>query len=113
MTDIWGNPVPHYIYVPTSPLPPPRHVPFPGLSIVVMLYALFAGLYVTGLVSHFPRTGRHDALIAAGTVPTLIIATAWPSVRRIRAIGPVLYVLPGLALAILPFAIDFYLIFGR
>jgi hypothetical protein len=113
MTDIWGNPTPRYVYVPAPQLSPPRPVPFPGLCLFVQLYALFAFLYVVGLVSAFPRTGWHDALVAAGLLPSLIVAACWPSVRRIPAIGPVLYVLPALALITVPFAFDFYLMFGR
>lgn len=113
MTDIWGHPVPRTIYVAVPPLAPPRPVPLPGLCLILMLYALLVCLYVTGLVSQFPRSGWHDALAAGGVLPTLIVAACWPSVRRIRVIGAAIYVLPALALAILPFALDFYLMFGR
>jgi hypothetical protein len=113
MTDIYGNPTPSYIYVPVPPHRRSRPVPFPGLCLFIQLYALFAFLYVVGLVSAFPRTGWHDALLAAGLLPSLIVAACWPSVKHIPAIGPALYVLPGLALITVPFAFDFYLIFGR
>jgi hypothetical protein len=113
MTDIHGNPTPHYAYIPAPPLPPPRQVPFPGLCLFIWLYALLACLYVTGLTSQFPRSGWHDALAVAGLLPAMAVAACWPLVRRISTIGPLLYVLPGLALLTVPFALDFYLMYGR
>ena len=63
MTDIHGYPEPHYIHVPVYPsIDRPRDdLPFPHLeplamtSAIVLLYALFAILYVLGLVSFLPR----------------------------------------------------------
>ena len=124
MTDIHGNPEasypePHYVYVPVYPYRPIAGTPFVSLgaefmdSAVFMLYIAFALLYAFGFINCLPRTGWHDALAAAGVLPSLLAATCWPSVRRIPTVGPVLYFLPGLALATLPFAFDFYLMFGR
>ena len=55
----------------------------------------------------------YEVLSETAKHPSLIAATYWPQVRRIPAIGPVMYFLPGFALATLPFALDFTLMFGR
>ena len=119
MTDIYGNPTPSYVYVPVHPYVPAPCTPFVKLgadfmeSAVFLLYIAFALLYVFGFLSGLPPTGWHDALAAAGVLLSMIAGAYWPSVRRIPAIGPALYFLPGLALATLPFTLDFYLMFGR
>jgi hypothetical protein len=119
MTDIHGNPTPNYVYVPVYPDYYADCTPFAKLgadffdSAVCLLYAIFALLYVLGFLSGLPRTGWHDALAAAGVLLSMLAGPYWPSVRRIPAIGPLLYFLPGLALATLPFSLDFYLMFGR
>ena len=121
MTDIWGNPEPQRVYVPVYPSAGGSRddMPMPGLdhqampAMIVILYALAAGLYVMGLVSAFPRTFWHDALMAAGLIPSFAAAACWPSVRNIPYVGGIVYFLPGLALACAPFALDVYLMFGR
>lgn len=119
MTDIYGNPVPQRIYVPVYPYVPVGGTPFAKLgadfmeSAVFLLYIAFALLYVFGFISVLPRTIRHDAFAAAGVLPSLLAGVYWPSVRRIPVIGPALYFLPGLAVATLPFTLDFCLMFGR
>lgn len=117
MTDIYGNPEPQRIYIPVYPYVPAPSTPFAKLgddffnSAAILLYVTFALLYAFGFGP--PRTFWHDALAAAGLLPCLIAAAWWPSVKRIPAIGPLLYFLPGLALVMLPFALDAYLMFGR
>jgi hypothetical protein len=119
MTDIHGNPTPGYVHVPVYPYVPADGTPFAKLgadfmeSAVFLLYIAFAVLYVFGFLSGVPRTGWHDALVAAGVLLSMIAGAYWPSVKRIPALGRALYFLPGLALAMLPFTLDFYLIFGR
>jgi hypothetical protein len=119
MTDIYGNPTPSYVYVPVYPYVPAPCTPFVKLgadffdSAVFLLYAIVALLYVFGLLIALPRTACHDALVAAGVLPSLIAGPYWPSVRHIPAVGQAIYYLPVLALAMLPFAFDFYLMFGR
>jgi hypothetical protein len=119
MTDIWGNPTPHRIYVPVHPYCPVDGTPFVRLgaefmeSAVVVLYIVFALLYFFGFASGIPRTGWCDTLAAAAVVPSLLVGAYWSAVRRIPRIGSVIYFLPGLAVAMLPFALDFYLMFGR
>jgi hypothetical protein len=119
MTDIYGNPEPRHIYVPVYPYVSARGTPFVKLgadfldSAVFLLCAVFASLYGFGFAGFPTRSFRHDALAAAGLFLSMIAAAYWPSVRRIPAVGPLLYFLPGLALATLPFALDFILMFGR
>ena len=113
MTDIHGNPEPHYIHSPVYPYRPPQahslpHLE-PGLTCLVLVYALFAILYVLGFVSFLPRTGWHDTLVAAASCPSLIAGACWESVKKIPHVGLFLYLLPGLAVATAPFALDFYL----
>jgi hypothetical protein len=80
---------------------------------LVWPYAAFALLYGLGLVAPWPRTGGHTAAVAAGGFASLLAAAHWPAVRRLPAPGPLLYFLPGLLVLTLPFALDFYLMFGR
>jgi hypothetical protein len=131
MTDIHGNPdladLGHDPVMGDGRLAPfhpaidrPRDdLPFspiePGLSsaAIFLLYAAFALPYVYGFVGFLPRTSWHNAAVAAAALPSLLAAGFWPEVRRIPIIGPALYLVPGLALATLPFSFDFYLMFGR
>src|SRR5262245_37441246 len=129
MTDIWGNPdvtdlrgyadERDYRFDPCYSCEPRDILPFPYFgqenlpSAIFLLYVLFAILYVPGLVSSLPRTGWHDALVGAAAFPSLLAAACWPKVQRLPYVGSLLYCLPALALALSPFALDFYLMFGR
>jgi hypothetical protein len=115
MADIYGNPDPRYYrHMPDQPSTGfPSYPPFPGLCLIVELYAVFAFLYVLGLASAFPRTGWHDAILAVTFCLSCVAWTRWDSVKKIPYIGMFIYFLPGLSLIAVPFALDFYLIFGR
>jgi cell division protein FtsW (lipid II flippase) len=114
MTDVWGNPEPHRVLVPLYSYPA-RHkpTPYPGLFVLAVISAVVAFLYVVGLISAFPRSGAHDAILAAAFGLCFAAGTRWEAVRKIPCVGTIIYVLPALALAILPFALDFYLMFVR
>jgi len=112
MTDIYGHPEPCRLYVPVY-LSPPRPTPFPGLSILVTAYTLFACLYVIGAFTGFPRTHWHDAALAIGFCLTCLVWKLWACVERIPYAGRLLYLLPAATLAAAPFVLDVYLMYGR
>lgn len=106
----------HYVYLPS----PSRcccarrmRTPYPGLSVMVSLYAVFAFVYVVGLVRCLPRSPGHDALLGIGLGLLVAAWRLWGLVERVPRIGEVIYCLPALALALSPFALDFYLMFVR
>jgi hypothetical protein len=76
----------------------PTPTPFPGLCLLVMADAVVAFLYVVGLVSAFPRSGRHDAILAAAFCLSFAAGVCWDLVKRIPYIGMAIYALPTLAL---------------
>jgi hypothetical protein len=100
---------------------PRAYRPFPYFDLdqeevpgfIVLIYALFTTLYGFGLVSFLPRTGWHNALLAAAFVPTCIVCWLWPLTEHIPHAGRLIYLLPALALPLAPFALDFYLMYGR
>jgi hypothetical protein len=113
MNNIHGNPIPDYVYIPVMPPAPEPPTPFPGLCVMIDAYAVFAFLYVCGLINALPRTGAHDAFLAAAFGLTCAAWACWGLVRKIPYIGTFLYVLPALALIASLFGLDFYLMFGR
>jgi hypothetical protein len=115
MTYIPGNPAPHRVNVPVFPNRRTRHAttPFPGLCLLVMGWAVAAFLYVVGLVSAFPRSDRHDAILVSAFCLSFSAGLCWEGVKRIPCIGWVIYALPTLALIAVPFGLDVYLIARR
>lgn len=116
MTDIHGNPEPRRVYVPIhydriGPATTPA--PYPGLGLLVIAGAVVAFLYVAGLFGAFPRSGRHDAILAVAFSLCFAAGSYWDLVRRIPRVGRVIYALPALALIVIPYAIDAYLIVRR
>jgi hypothetical protein len=75
-----------------------------------MAWAVVAFLYVVGLVRVFPRSDRHDAMLAVAFCLSFAAGLCWESVRRIPYIGRVIYAIPTLALIAVPFGLDVYLI---
>lgn len=114
MTDIWGNPTPHHVFVPVyADRPAPRDTPYPGLFLLLVAWTVIAFLYVVGMFRDFPRTGWHDAILAAAFCLSFVVGIGWSAVERIPFIGPFVYVVPILVLGIAPFALDAYLMFWR
>lgn len=104
----------HYVYVnPCGCRYRRRSTDYPGLSIMIYGYTLFSILYVIKIFSWLPRSGYHDAAVGIGFIFMVMIWGSWHYVKRIPLVGPVIYYLPGLALAITPLALDLYLMFVR
>src|SRR5689334_19633673 len=98
---------------PRDGLPFPYIDPAITAAALFLLYAAAVVAYAFGFVPSFPRTPWRDAAVAAAALPSLVAAGAWPQVARIPYVGGLLYLLPALALALAPFAFDFYLMYGR
>lgn len=118
MTDIHGNPEPRRVFVPipscrAGDAGSPTPTPYAGLGLLVIVGAVVAFLYVVGLFGAFPRSGLHDAVLAVASGLCFAAGTCWEAVERIPRVGTIVYLLPGLALAVLPFAIDSYLMCVR